>query len=503
MSHNCEMTLSSLLMGMVELPGLPECVISGITEDSRKVAPGYLFLAKAGLSKSGRQHIEQAIELGAAAILYEAGEQNDSGDLPVTDTVMVPVVGLEKMAGFIVSGFFGAPSELLDIVGVTGTNGKTSCCHFLMQALGHHCAMVGTLGVGNESNLKPTGYTTPDSVALHAFFNDWKSSGGKQVAMEVSSHALAQGRINGTGFFGAVFTNLSPEHLDYHHSMASYAEQKQKLFQFSSLGFAVINRDDPWAEKMQSALSPETALIRYGMGEPKQRKTETETEIWASEVETGSKGIRFNLHVGNRNKPLKTRLIGAFNVSNLLAVSGVLHALGWPIERIIEACSRLRPVPGRMQMVPSGSSDPTVIVDYAHTPDALENVLSELNQQVVGRLYCVFGCGGNRDREKRPVMARIAEKYCHQVYLTDDNPRFESGELIIKDILKGFKAPRKVRVIRDRKAVIQKVVERAGADDIVLIAGKGHETGQLIEGTVLSFSDEEEVRKALRQAQPA
>ncbi len=497
MSCNSEMTLASLLMGMVELPSLPECVISGITEDSRKVAPGYLFLAKNGLTKKGRQHIEQAIDLGAAAILYEAGRASDSDDFSATDVVMVPVANLEKMAGFIVSGFFGAPSELLDIIGVTGTNGKTSCCHFLMQALGHSCAMVGTLGVGNETNLKPTGYTTPDSVALHAFFNDWKHSGGKQVAMEVSSHALAQGRINGAGFCGAVFTNLSPEHLDYHHSMDAYAAQKQKLFQLSSLGFAVINRDDPWAINMQSVLSSATALICFGLGEPKQKIAET--EIWASEVETSSTGIRFNLHVGNRNKPLKTQLIGAFNVSNLLAVSGVLHALGWPIERIVEACSRLRPVPGRMQMVPSGPSDPAVIVDYAHTPDALENVLSELGQQVTGRLFCVFGCGGNRDREKRPMMASIAEKYCHQVYLTDDNPRFESGELIIKDILKGFKAPRKARVIRDRKAVIQRVIQQASAGDIVLIAGKGHETGQLVEGAVLPFSDEEEARKALRQ----
>jgi UDP-N-acetylmuramoyl-L-alanyl-D-glutamate--2,6-diaminopimelate ligase len=372
----------------------------------------------------------------------------------------------------------------MTLVGVTGTNGKTSTVQLLAQAWtlqGMRAGSVGTLGAGLHGAVVPTGFTTPLVLQLHALLAELRDAGAQAVAMEVSSHALDQGRVDGVHFDVAVFTNLTRDHLDYHGTMDAYGAAKARLFAWPGLRAAVINLDDPFGRALLAALP---AGVR-GVGLSSRG---AQAEVRAENIALEPGGIAFDLLLGDARHSVRSTLLGRFNVDNLLAVAGVLHALGQPASAVVDVLERLQPVAGRMNSF-GGGAKPLVVVDYAHTPDALEQALATLRAHAPTQLVCVFGCGGERDRGKRPQMAAIAEAGADRVIVTDDNPRNEDGDEIVAEIVAGFARPQAVEVERDRARAIARAIGEAGPRDIVLIAGKGHEPYQDIGGVRHAFDD--------------
>lgn len=475
-----EMPLDALLAGCgtANVPALP---VSGLCLDSRELRRGDVFFALAGSQAHGLAHAERALHDGAAAIVYEP---------PLPAALRAPdgaiaVAGLRAHLGAIASRFYDAPSQALRVIGVTGTNGKTSTVQLLAQALtraGRCVGSIGTLGSGLHGHLAAGERTTPDVLQVHRLLAQMREQGATDVAMEVSSHALDQGRVDAVAFQVAVFSNLTRDHLDYHGTMQAYGAAKAKLFRWPGLGAAVLNLDDPFAAELRRTVADGVPVIGVSA------RGVAEATLAAEQVEAGDDGLRFVLRVGATRLPLRTALVGRFNVDNLLAVAGTLHALGWPASDIADALAALRPVPGRMSRV-GGGAQPLVVVDYAHTPDALAQALRSVREHARGRVLCVFGCGGERDAGKRPQMAAIAEAEADVVIVTDDNPRNESGDAIVAGILAGFAARARVRVERDRAGAIALAIAEARTGDVVLIAGKGHETYQDVAGRRLPFDD--------------
>ncbi|GAA4853566.1 UDP-N-acetylmuramoyl-L-alanyl-D-glutamate--2,6-diaminopimelate ligase [Luteimonas vadosa] len=479
------MRLRDLLPDVPAVP--PSLEITGLVQDSRQVRPGHAFVAMLPArqevpSSHGMHFVDQARAAGAAAILFEP--PLPEGLAAPTDAIAVP--GLHARLGEIADRFHGGPSAAMTTVGVTGTNGKTSTVQLLAQAwtLRGRCAgTIGTLGAGLYGAAEPTGFTTPLVLQLHALLAGLRDAGADAVAMEVSSHALDQGRVDGVKFEVAVFTNLTRDHLDYHGDMAAYGEAKARLFAMPGLQAAAVNLDDAFGRELLATLAPG---IR-GIGLSAQGRADA--TVAAEDVVLDAGGIAFTLRIGDERLPLRTPLLGRFNVDNLLAVAGVLHALDETPHDIARTLSRLQPVAGRMNRLGGDGRLPLVVVDYAHTPDALEQALAGLRAHAAGRIICVFGCGGERDRGKRPEMAAIAERGADLVIVTDDNPRGEDGDAIVEGILAGFDARDAAIVERDRAAAIARAIGHAGAGDIVLIAGKGHEPYQEIRGVRLDFDD--------------
>jgi UDP-N-acetylmuramoyl-L-alanyl-D-glutamate--2,6-diaminopimelate ligase len=400
------------------------------------------------------------------------------------DTNVVWIENLRGHMGEIAARFFDRPSETLALVGVTGTNGKTSTVQLLAQAfshLGHRAATIGTLGAGLAGEVLAGERTTPDVISVHALLADFRDAGATHVAMEVSSHALDQGRVDGIGFDVAVFTNLTRDHLDYHGTMAAYGAAKSRLFDWPGLRAAVINVDDAFGRELSRRLPPHVQRLRYAI-------ENDDAEIRAADVRTHADGIDFLLRSPQGESAVHSRLLGAFNVSNLLAVAGVLGALEVSFESIRDTLEVLQPVAGRMNRL-GGGACPLVVVDYSHTPDALEQALRTLRAHCEGRLVCVFGAGGDRDKGKRPLMGAIAEKYADLAIVTDDNPRTEDGDAIAAAILSGFARPQRAVVQRDRARAIESALREAQAGDVVLIAGKGHEAYQEVGGVRRPFDD--------------
>ena len=410
----------------------------------------------------------------------------------------VPVVWLDDLRdqlGAIASRFFGEPSRALTVIGVTGTNGKTSIVQLLAQALhhaGHRVATIGTLGAGLHGAIHAGERTTPDAIAVHSLLADFRDAGASHVAMEVSSHALEQRRVNAVAFDLAVFTNLTRDHLDYHGTMAAYGAAKQRLFAWPGLGAAVINVDDAFGRSLADTMPGGIVLLRYGI-------EDAEAEVVASAIESGSSGQMFLLTTPWGAGTVATRLLGRFNVSNLLAVAGCLGQLGFSFAAIRTALAALDPVAGRMSRLGGVNAQPLVVVDYAHTPDALEQTLLSLRAHCSGRLICVFGCGGERDAGKRPEMGAIAERLADHIVVTDDNPRGENGDAIVEQILAGLAQPFGATVERDRATAIAQAIGIAQPGDIVLIAGKGHEPYQEVDGQKRPFDDLAVARRALEQ----
>lgn len=477
------MKLAELLSGLLVNP--PDLEISGLCLDSRKIWAGDAFIALNGAVQHGIAHAEQAITNGATVVLYDPiGANVDKLKVP-----SLPIADLSQKLGEIAARFYGNPSQILNVIGVTGTNGKTTCSQLIAQAL-PACGVIGTLGWGDVGNLQPTANTTPDALAVQQMLNEFVKQDKRNAAMEVSSHGLHQGRVNGVNFKGAVFTNLSRDHLDYHGSMAEYLQAKLALFKTPGLQFAVVNLDDASSAEVLQSL-PDT-VQSWTYSATGQRSTAKEA-VSAEQVKHSAAGIEFDVVWGEQRRRTKTSLVGGFNLDNVLAVLCVLLATGSEFDAAVAQLAKLNAIAGRMEKF-GGNGKPTIFVDYAHSPDALEKVLKAVKG--ANRLRVVFGCGGDRDKGKRPLMGRIAETWADQVIVTDDNPRSEAPLAIIKDILSGCQS-QKITVINDRTTAINTVIRQADPDDCVVIAGKGHEDYQEIGGVKQPFSDSAVVKQAL------
>ncbi len=481
------MPLSQLLP---ELTLARDVQVSGLVMDSRVVRPGDAFVAIAGFGAHGLGFVEQARANGAVAVLFEPPAP-DALPAPA-DAIAVP--GLRARLGSMADQFHGHPSRTLRMVGVTGTNGKTSTVQLLAQALtllGTPTGTLGTLGVGLYGATVPTGFTTPLVLPTHALLAQLRDEGAQAAAMEVSSHALDQGRVDAVHFDVAVFTNLTRDHLDYHGDMAQYGAAKARLFTRAGLQAAVVNLDDAFGRTLLASLDP--ALRAIGLSS----RGQGGATVRADALQLDHNGISFALRIDASVHAVHSPLLGRFNVDNLLAVAGALHALDYAPVQIAQVLGQLQPIHGRMNRLGGAHGAPLVVVDYAHTPDALEQALTSLRSHAQDRLICVFGCGGERDTGKRPQMAAIAELNADVAIVTDDNPRGEDGDVIVADIVRGFARPDAAIVQRDRAAAIHQAIAMASASDIVLIAGKGHEAYQEVAGVQHAFDDAAVAAQAL------
>lgn len=487
--------LSSLLKEIVEVTQEIDCEITGLALDSRLVSSGYLFFAYKGTHLDGRHFISDAITNGARIILAEA--DSDQVDYYLKDKLpIVRIPRLGQKVSQIAANFYGNPTKSLRIIGITGTNGKTSCSHFIasaLQSLGIPCGIIGTLGSGIYGNIKLGSLTTPDAITLQATFAEFVQQGVQVVVMEVSSHSIDQGRINDILFEVGIFTNLTRDHLDYHGDMETYGAVKKRLFDNPLLQHAVINADDVFGQTLIQSLHSDKPVFAYSAYPSEQSIVPI---VHANDVRLDMTGLHARVQTPWGSGELSVSLIGQFNLSNVLAVLTTLCVFRIPFNDALLSLRQLKPVPGRMQTV-GGHNGPLIIVDYAHTPDALEKVLLALKPHCQGHLYCLFGCGGDRDKGKRPLMAKIAEQYADRVIVTDDNPRHEDPRQIVMDIMRGFMRPNDVIVQHDRSKAIEDIIQCAVSGDCVLIAGKGAETYQQIGDTKIPFSDVEKVNQFL------
>jgi UDP-N-acetylmuramoyl-L-alanyl-D-glutamate--2,6-diaminopimelate ligase len=497
-------TLAGLLRGLTTVSIRKGIAVSGVALDSRKVQPGDLFLAVAGSHTHGLHHARQAVALGAVAVAWEPSA-HESGLAELAALLPVPVVSvpaLSRVAGRIADRFYGHPSRGLFMIGVTGTDGKTSCSHYIAQALDsedRRCGLIGTVGYGLCNELSNGTHTTPDALTIQQALYTMQQKGARSVVAEVSSHAMDQGRVRGVDFDIAVLTNLSRDHLDYHGDLESYMHAKRKLFHSKRLRYAVINADDDFGRRLLDDIPPGVAPVAYRLeNEPCKTRFPAQWVI-GSELELDINGMHFRVQTPWGSGVIECPLLGRFNASNLLAALACLCITGLPFREALRRLSNTRTVPGRMERFDLGEDRPLAVVDYAHTARALEEVLRSLRTHCTGKLWCVFGAGGDRDRGKRPLMAAAAEQFADRIVLTDDNPRTEDPERIMSDIVSGLKDAAQARIEHNRAHAINDALRAAGPDDIVLIAGKGHETVQIIGDKALPFSDRERVMALQRE----
>ncbi len=472
-------SLAQLLAGMVTSAVPHSCMISSLALDSRQVNPGALFFAYRGTITDGKRFIAEAIARGAAAVVV---------DEPVEDCVSVPLLvvnNLSRRIGEIAARFYHQPSRKLTVIGVTGTNGKSSVCYFLAQALqqlGRKAALMTTVGQGVLPTLQPMVRTTMDAISLQAALAQFAAQQVDVVVVEVSSHALDQGRVAAVAFDYAVLTNISREHLDYHHTMGHYSDCKKRLFSWPTLKGVVLNADDYYGRHWLNELTPSLQRCSYSLQQHDSNLVMTERRLTST-------GIQASVSNGEESGQLVSHLVGEFNAANLLAVIATLQLLNFSLAQSLATIPQLQAAPGRMQPC-RRNNQPLVVIDYAHTPDALAQALSALRQNCQGRLYCLFGCGGDRDRGKRAEMAAVVEQYADHIIITDDNPRSEPSQQIIADILVGFDQVQHVEVEPDRRAAIALAITQADSEDIVLLAGKGHECYQEINGEFFPFDEQ-------------
>jgi UDP-N-acetylmuramoyl-L-alanyl-D-glutamate--2,6-diaminopimelate ligase len=463
--------------------------------DSRRLTDGDAFLAWPGAAVDGRRYVPAALTSGARACLIEHEASAQAG-LDLQDERIATFPGLKAAASEIASAFYGRPSAHLKVMAVTGTNGKTSTAWWLAQALtaaGWPCALVGTLGLGVPGNLQSHGLTTPDPVLLQQHLRQWVDAGRSACAIEASSIGLAESRLEGLEIHTALFTNFTQDHLDYHGTMQAYWQAKARLFDWPGLRAAVVNLDDPKGIELARSLAQREGLDLWTVS------VDGPARLRAQALQTAGTGVTFEVVEGPQSCSVRVPAAGRYNVSNLLGVLAGLRSLGLSLEQAGQACAHLTAVPGRMESL-GGVGEPLVVVDYAHTPDALEQVLKALRPVADGRggrLWLVVGCGGDRDRLKRPLMAAVGERHAHQLVLTSDNPRSESPAAILKDMVAGLQRAAQALVEEDRARAVSLAIGRAADADVVLVAGKGHEDYQEIDGQRKPFSDRDAARHAL------
>ncbi|MFO1406471.1 MAG: UDP-N-acetylmuramoyl-L-alanyl-D-glutamate--2,6-diaminopimelate ligase [Steroidobacteraceae bacterium] len=488
-------TLAALLEG-IAVP-MRDVAVAGLAMDSRDAGPDGVFLACAGRTSHGIAHAADAIARGATVVLHEPADGVAVPALP-PQVIVHAIPGLRSRVGEIADRYFRSPSAALEVAACTGTNGKTTVTWLLAQAadlLGRRGAYLGTLGYGRLGSVSGAGLTTPDCVSVHRRLAEARDAGARTVAMEVSSHALDQGRIDAVRVDTAVFTNLTRDHLDYHGTLEAYAEAKARLFRVPGLVRAVVNVRDPYGRRLAESLDPSIEHVYYS----------TSNDVWAPQgsgwlrvpqLRATSAGLTLAIESSWGAGTLRSRLVGEFNAENLLAVLAVL--LGWrvPLQRALAALEPCVAPPGRMEAF-GGGAQPLVLVDYAHTPDALAKVLLAARAHARGRVHCVFGCGGDRDPGKRPLMGAIAEDHADVVVVTDDNPRTEDSRVIIEQVLAGMREPSAAHVIADRTEAIQHAIAEADAGDVIVVAGKGHEDYQVVGREVRPYSDRTVVRDSL------
>lgn len=492
------MNLSDLLDGYFSHEKLKKITVKGLSLDSRNIKDGYIFFAISGETVNGVEFINNSIEQGAVAVLWEMNAEVDA--IPINwrkasndrNVPIIAIAGLSELVGVLADKFYQHPSSHISVCGVTGTNGKTSCADFIAQMMSVDVptGLMGTLGSGIYPDLQETGYTTPDAIVCQQWLADIKFANAKYAVMEVSSHALIQGRVNGIQFNSAIFTNLSRDHLDFHGDMESYANAKSKLFESPELNNAIINVDDEAGRSIADNLSENIRCIRYGLD------NHFNPDVYGYEVKLDQSGLSMKVKTQWGEGELASPVMGYFNASNLLAVLSVMLLQGIEFNEALNRFKSIKSVAGRMQRF-GGKEQPLVVVDFAHTPDALEQALNSLREHTQHHLWCVFGCGGDRDKGKRPLMGAVAETKADFIVLTNDNPRKEVAEKIIEDIKTGMESLKNVTVEKDRHAAIHFAISQAKAGDVVLIAGKGHENYQLIGDEKVPFNDAEEVKQQL------
>jgi len=479
--------LSELVDGFAELAAGADRPVWGVEADSRRVRPGELFLAARGRSRHGLAFLQQALDQGASAVAWEPGDVEPP-------RVCVPAVAVPRLSerlGEIAARFYGRPSRVLSVTGVTGTDGKTSVAHIAAQTLneaGMPCAYLGTLGFGVPGELRPPTHTTPDPVALQRWLAHFAAAGVRATAMEVSSHALDQSRVAGVQVRIAVLTNLTRDHLDYHGTLEAYAAAKRRLFSLPGLEWAVLNADDSHGRRWLAELHGQARTLAYGFGGRDGLAGAGERYLCARSLACRPDGLRLELASSWGEGTVDSPLLGRFNAYNLMAAGAVLLLNGVAWRATLAALERARTVPGRMEAF-RAARRPLVVVDYAHTPGALEQALSALRAHCRGRLWCVFGCGGGRDRGKRALMGAAAARHADELIVTDDNPRDEDPAAIVRDILSGLPAGRSAPVEHDRGRAIERALSAAASNDAILVAGKGHETVQVVGGERRAFSD--------------
>lgn len=480
--------------GREELAGFP---VGGISADSRSIEPGDVFFACAGASSHGLDYLDQALQSGAVAVVWDPSTRG-ARELP-SSVLSVPVADLNNRIGSIADRFYDSPSQQLKVLGVTGTNGKTTCAHLVataLQAAGYSAGQMGTLGFGFPGRLERSALTTSDCIGVHAQLASLRDAGASYVAMEVSSHALVQGRVDQVSFDLGLFTNLSRDHLDYHPSMDDYGAAKARLFDTHHPRKAIINVDDDFGRHLYAHLSDQNSAVAVsaagqdgftGAGGLMRGLGFATTRDGLCVSYTGTWGS------GELNSPL----VGSFNVENLLLALSALLCWQFPVDVALDALARCPAPPGRMEAFRSVSSKPLVLVDYAHTPAALKKALKTARAHCSAKLWCVFGCGGDRDAGKRPLMGAVAAELADRIVVTDDNPRGEDPDSIIEQIMHGMPDPERALIIRDRGEAIGSSIRQARPDDLVLVAGKGHEDYQIVGDEIRRFSDRAVVREAL------
>lgn len=489
--------LANLLDGFTQ--DVPNLSIRGLALDHRQIQAGMAFIALQGTRQHGLAYAAAALEAGAVVVLYEPVAELD---LPLLSVPLVAVPQLSKVLGLIAQRYYQVTAADLSVIGLTGTDGKTSTTHFIAEALtylGEPAAVLGTLGRGQPGALQKGTHTTPDAIQVQQQFQELKQQGFKTVAMEVSSHALDQGRVNGVQFELAVLTNLTRDHLDYHGTVEAYAAAKRKLFHWPALQQVVLNLDDAFGQDLAKELSQSPVKVwGYGVGAAADYPVDA---VIATEAQFDARGIQATVTTPLGVGQLTAPVLGRFNLHNLLAALTSVLAKGWSLDAALTAFQQVQTVPGRMQRVELAgkATDLLVVVDFAHTPTALQQALQAAKAHTLGRLICVFGCGGDRDAGKRPLMAKIAEQIANLVIVTDDNPRTENPQIIFSNIRAGFAQPEKIYFEHDRAAAIRLAIQQAKAGDTVVIAGKGHETVQILADRSIPFDDRTQAYLALQE----
>ena len=494
-------TLRALLGGIVDVAMFEELPIDGLCIDSRVVTPGDLFLCCSTDSDVAHGHISEAARKGAVAVVAGTSAQ------PTSSPHAIPVIATETVtgvAGLLADRYYGQPSHHMRVIGVTGTNGKTSVSHFIAHALSGgageaKCGLLGTLGYGLFGSLRAGLLTTPDVLTVHRELACLRAAGVANTVMEVSSHSLEQQRVAAVNFDFAVFTNLTRDHLDYHSDMGAYGAAKQKLFARDGLRAAIVNSDDEFGRSLIAATASKYPVYAYSLGGPDSLNGSSDSVIpvCGRVVAAHRYSLALGVSTPSAQADFCAPVVGRFNASNILAAVGTLLACGMDLRDALSRLSNLPVVPGRMECVGGAPGQPLVVVDYSHTPDSLHRALEALRERPGGRLWCVFGCGGDRDRGKRAQMAAAAAEWADELVITDDNPRTENGDVIVEDIRTGLPSGVKALVLRDRARAIRHVIESATSNDTILVAGKGHESYQEIGGERYPFSDVAVVTTAL------